>query len=92
MLAAVKERFGVAVLTDVHEASQADIAAQVADVLQVPAFLSRQTDFIRAVGREAGDSRIWAGIHFEMDNQAGKQLGKSVAGVFISRAQEAGPQ
>ena len=53
---------------------------------------SARADFIRAVGREAGDSRIWAGIHFEMDNQAGKQLGKSVAGVFISRAQEDGSQ
>ena len=41
-------------------------------------------DFIRSVGKEAGDSRIWAGIHYQMDNAAGVQLGKSVAGVFIS--------
>ena len=51
-----------------------------------------RADFVRAVGREAGDSRIWAGIHFEMDNAAGKQLGQSVAGAFISRAQEDGSQ
>jgi membrane-associated phospholipid phosphatase len=51
-----------------------------------------RADFIRAVGREAGDSRIWAGIHYQMDNLAGRQLGKSVADVFISRAQSDGSQ
>jgi membrane-associated phospholipid phosphatase len=45
-------------------------------------------DFIRAVGKEAGDSRIWAGIHYPMDNAAGVVLGKSVAGVFISMAKK----
>ncbi len=49
-------------------------------------------DYIRAVGKEAGDSRIWAGIHFPMDNAAGVQLGKSVAQVFISWAQNDGSQ
>ena len=49
-------------------------------------------DFIRAVGKEAGDSRIWAGIHFPMDNVAGVDLGKSVAQVFISWAQTDGSQ
>jgi membrane-associated phospholipid phosphatase len=49
-------------------------------------------DFIRAVGKEAGDSRIWAGIHYPMDNVAGVALGKSVAGVFISWAQSDGSQ
>jgi membrane-associated phospholipid phosphatase len=49
-------------------------------------------DFIRAVGKEAGDSRIWAGIHYQMDNVAGVQLGKSVAGLFIARAQSDGSQ
>jgi membrane-associated phospholipid phosphatase len=51
-----------------------------------------RADFIRAVGKEAGDSRIWAGIHYEMDNVSGKQLGKSVAGVFIAWAQGDGSQ
>src|SRR5437867_1417112 len=49
-------------------------------------------DFIRAIGAEAGESRIWAGIHYPMDNVAGKQLGKSVANVFISWAQNDGSQ
>ena len=47
-------------------------------------------DFIRTVGKEAGDSRIWAGIHYQMDNAAGVQLGKSVAGVFIAWAESDG--
>jgi membrane-associated phospholipid phosphatase len=51
-----------------------------------------RADFIRAVGKEGGDSRIWAGIHFPMDNLAGVQLGKSVAQLFISRAQSDGSQ
>ncbi len=49
-------------------------------------------DFIRAVGKEAGDSRIWAGIHYQMDNVEGVKLGKSVAQVFISWAQADGSQ
>ena len=51
-----------------------------------------RADFIRAVGKEAGDSRIWAGIHYEMDNRAGKELGKSVAEVFIALAKNDGSQ
>jgi len=49
-------------------------------------------DFIRAVGKEAGDSRIWAGIHYPMDNVSGVNLGKSVAQVFIDRAQNDGSE
>lgn len=51
VLAAIKKRVGVPILTDVHEASQAKPAAEVADVLQIPAFLSRQTDLIVAAAR-----------------------------------------
>jgi 2-dehydro-3-deoxyphosphooctonate aldolase (KDO 8-P synthase) len=46
VLQKVKEELGVPVLTDVHEISQVGPVAQVADVLQIPAFLSRQTDLI----------------------------------------------
>jgi 2-dehydro-3-deoxyphosphooctonate aldolase (KDO 8-P synthase) len=51
ILAEVKERFGVPVLTDVHEPFQAEAAAQVADILQLPAFLARQTDLVVAIAR-----------------------------------------
>lgn len=49
-----------------------------------------RASFSRALGKEAGDSRIWAGIHYEMDNVAGVALGKSVAQVFVSWAQSDG--
>ena len=48
ILAAVKQSIGVPVLTDVHETDEIASAAAVVDVLQTPAFLCRQTDFIRA--------------------------------------------
>jgi 2-dehydro-3-deoxyphosphooctonate aldolase (KDO 8-P synthase) len=44
----VRESTGVPILTDIHEPSQAEPAAAVADVLQIPAFLSRQTDLLLA--------------------------------------------
>jgi len=51
ILAAVKTRFGVPILTDVHEPFQAKPAAEVADILQLPAFLARQTDLVVALAR-----------------------------------------
>ncbi|MFL9946768.1 3-deoxy-8-phosphooctulonate synthase [Paraburkholderia agricolaris] len=49
ILSAVKQRFGVPVITDVHEVAQARPVADVADVLQLPAFLARQTDLVVAI-------------------------------------------
>ena len=51
MLADVKARTGLPILTDIHEPAQAAPAAAVADVLQIPAFLSRQTDLLVAAAR-----------------------------------------
>lgn len=51
VLARVREDAGVPILTDIHEASQAEPVAAVADVLQIPAFLSRQTDLIEAAAK-----------------------------------------
>jgi len=50
VLERIKLELGVPVLTDVHEAAQAPIAAKVVDILQVPAFLARQTDLLIACG------------------------------------------
>lgn len=47
----VKKRFGVPVITDVHEPEQAALVAEVVDVLQVPAFLARQTDLVVAIAK-----------------------------------------
>ena len=49
ILAEVKKRTGVPILTDVHEREQVASVKQIADVLQIPAFLCRQTDFVAAV-------------------------------------------
>jgi 2-dehydro-3-deoxyphosphooctonate aldolase (KDO 8-P synthase) len=51
ILKKIKDRFGVPILTDIHDASQAAPVAEVADVLQIPAFLSRQTDLLVAAGK-----------------------------------------
>ena len=51
VLAEVKRRYGVPVLTDIHEAAQAAAVAEVVDILQIPAFLCRQTDLLVAAAR-----------------------------------------
>jgi 2-dehydro-3-deoxyphosphooctonate aldolase (KDO 8-P synthase) len=51
ILAEVKQKTGVPVLTDVHEKEQVGPAKEVIDILQIPAFLCRQTDFVVAVAR-----------------------------------------
>ncbi len=48
ILKSVKKETGLAILTDVHDADQAKLAAQVVDIIQIPAFLMRQTDLIAA--------------------------------------------
>ena len=48
ILQEVKEQFGLPILTDVHESGQCETVAEVADVLQIPAFLCRQTDLLQA--------------------------------------------
>lgn len=51
VLREIRERFGVPVLTDVHSVAEVEPVAAVADILQVPAFLVRQTDLVIAVGQ-----------------------------------------
>ena len=51
MLADVKSRYGLRILTDIHESWQAEPAGEVCDVLQIPAFLCRQTDLILAAAK-----------------------------------------
>ncbi len=61
ILAAVKERFGCPVLTDVHQPDHCRKAAAVVDVLQIPAFLSRQTDLLLAAGETGAAINIKKG-------------------------------
>lgn len=51
MLKEIKEKYNVPIVTDIHTPDQAEIAAQVADILQIPAFLCRQTDLLIAAAK-----------------------------------------
>ena len=75
VLEGVKKALGVPVLTDIHEASQCAAVAQVADVLQIPAFLCRQTDLLIAAGETGAAINIKKGqflAPWDMANVADK--------------------
>ncbi len=59
MLAAVKAELNVPICTDIHEVAQADPVAEVADVVQIPAFLCRQTDLVVAAARAVQRTGGW---------------------------------
>jgi len=80
MLAKVRARVGVPILTDVHTEAQAAAAAQVADLLQIPAFLCRQTDLIAAAVRTG---RI-------VNLKKGQFLSPEEMGPVIAKAKSAG--
>jgi len=61
ILARIKKSFGIPVLTDVHDVSQVGPAAEVCDVIQIPAFLSRQTDLLLEAGRSGAVVNIKKG-------------------------------
>ncbi|MBB4640080.1 3-deoxy-8-phosphooctulonate synthase [Rhizorhapis suberifaciens] len=75
ILATVKDRFGCPVLTDVHESAQCALVAQVVDVLQIPAFLCRQTDLLLAAGETGAAINVKKGqflAPWDMANVAAK--------------------
>ena len=75
ILAGVKKAFGMPVLTDVHEVAQCAPVAEVADVLQIPAFLCRQTDLLLAAGETGAAVNIKKGqflAPWDMANVAAK--------------------
>ena len=74
-LAEVRKQFGCPVLTDVHDPAQCDEAAEVVDVLQIPAFLCRQTDLLLAAGRTGRAINLKKGqflAPWEMEHVAAK--------------------
>ena len=71
ILARARGESGLPVLTDVHEAEQAAAAAQVADVLQVPAFLCRQTDLLVACGRTGRPVNVKKGQWMQPEGMRG---------------------
>jgi len=68
VLSEVKRATGLSVLTDIHEPAQAEAAAEVADVLQIPAFLCRQTDLLLAAGRSGKPVNIKKGQFLAPDD------------------------
>ena len=75
ILAAVRERFRIPVLTDVHAPDQCDPAAEAVDILQIPAFLCRQTDLLLAAGETGRAINIKKGqflAPWDMANVAAK--------------------
>jgi 2-dehydro-3-deoxyphosphooctonate aldolase (KDO 8-P synthase) len=75
ILGAIKKRTGLPILTDVHDVSQVGPAAEVCDVIQIPAFLSRQTDLLVAAGKSGRVVNIKKGQFLspaEIGNAAGK--------------------
>jgi 2-dehydro-3-deoxyphosphooctonate aldolase (KDO 8-P synthase) len=75
ILADVRSTFGVPVLTDVHDIDQAKAAGAVVDVIQIPAFLSRQTDLLLAAGETGAAINIKKGqflAPWDMENVAAK--------------------
>ena len=75
ILGTVRDRLGCPVLTDIHDAEQAALAAKVVDVIQIPAFLFRQTDLLLAAGRTGAVVNVKKGqvlAPWDMPNVAGK--------------------
>jgi 2-dehydro-3-deoxyphosphooctonate aldolase (KDO 8-P synthase) len=77
ILEQVKESVGIAVTTDVHEPGQAKLIAEVVDLLQVPSFLSRQTDLVAACAGTGRPLNIKKG-QFMAPNDAGLAVQKAV--------------
>ncbi len=83
ILAQVKADTGLAVLTDIHTPAQAQEVAEVADVLQIPAFLCRQTDLIRAAAATGRQVNIKKG-QFMAPQQMQQAVGKAGPHAWIT--------
>src|SRR6185503_3135002 len=87
IFAEIRRRFGVPVLTDVHEAEQCARVAEVADVLQIPAFLCRQTDLLvaaAATGRVVNIKKGQFLAPWDMANVVGKVTAAGNANVLVT--------
>ncbi|CAN5844834.1 3-deoxy-8-phosphooctulonate synthase [soil metagenome] len=89
-LARVKEASGLPLLTDVHDAQQAQPVADVCDVLQIPAFLSRQTDLLEAAARTGRAVNIKKGQWMAPEDMAGAVAKARAAGAGAVAVTERG--
>jgi 2-dehydro-3-deoxyphosphooctonate aldolase (KDO 8-P synthase) len=86
-LAAIKQRTGLPILTDIHEPAHAARAAEVVDVLQIPAFLCRQTDLLVAAARTGRVVNVKKGQFLapnDMRHVAGKLTASGAQGVLLT--------
>jgi 2-dehydro-3-deoxyphosphooctonate aldolase (KDO 8-P synthase) len=86
----VKDETGLPLLSDVHEAQQADPVAGVCDVLQIPAFLSRQTDLVEAAARTGRTLNIKKGQWMAPEDMAGAVAKARAAGAGAVAVTERG--
>lgn len=87
LLAKVKREFGIPIVTDIHSANEAAIAAEVADILQIPAFLCRQTDILVAAAKTGKIVNIKKGQFLSaegMKNSMNKVLDAGGKGVMLT--------
>ncbi|MDB5594369.1 MAG: 2-dehydro-3-deoxyphosphooctonate aldolase [Hyphomicrobiales bacterium] len=87
IFAEIKERFGLPVITDVHENDQCAIAAEVVDVLQIPAFLCRQTDLLIAAAKTGKPVNVKKGqflAPWDMKNVVAKLTGAGNSSVLVT--------
>jgi 2-dehydro-3-deoxyphosphooctonate aldolase (KDO 8-P synthase) len=86
-LSAIKSHTGLPILTDIHEAGHAAPAAEVADVLQIPAFLCRQTDLLVAAARTGKPVNVKKGQFLapcDMRHVVGKLVGSGAGGILLT--------
>lgn len=86
-LAAIKQRFGVPITTDVHEPGQAAAVAEVVDLLQIPAFLCRQTALLEACGKTGLPVNIKKGQFLapaDMRHAAEKAIEAGAGGIMLT--------
>ncbi|GHU01242.1 2-dehydro-3-deoxyphosphooctonate aldolase [Alphaproteobacteria bacterium] len=87
VLADIKESLGLPILTDVHEPAQCAAVAEVADILQIPAFLARQTDLIAAAsatGRVVNIKKAQFMAPWDMKGAVAKATGGGAKGVLMT--------
>lgn len=87
ILADVKERFDLPILTDIHHPDEAKIAAEVADILQIPAYMSRQTDLLVAAAKTNKIINIKKGQFLapqDVDNCAKKVINSGNENILIT--------
>lgn len=87
VFAEIKETLGLSIVTDVHDADQCAEAAQVADVLQIPAFLCRQTDLLIAAAKTGKVIKIKKGqflAPWDMKNVVAKVTGSGNSNVLVT--------